>query len=216
MKHELRAQVIAAAQKMSAQGLSRGTSGNVSVRTEGGMLITPTGMPYDELRPSDIVEVSDAGHVAGGQRLPSSEWRMHLGIYAGRPECGAIVHTHSMFATTLSILRRELPAVHYMLAVAGGSTVRCAPYATFGTEELARNAVAALVDRKACLLANHGLIALGADLGDAYRVASEVEGVAEEYWRALQLGQPHILDDAEMARVVDKFTSYGQQPKRRF
>jgi L-fuculose-phosphate aldolase len=212
VKHELRAQVIATAQKMSAQGLSRGTSGNVSARVPGGCFITPTGMPYEELRPSDVVELRLDGSVAGGQRAPSSEWRLHLGIYASRPEIGAIVHTHSMFATTLSILRREIPAVHYMIAVAGGSVVPCAPYATFGSAELAENAARALDGRKACLLANHGLVAAGVDLKDAFRVAAEVETVAEQYWRALQIGQPVVLDDAEMARVAEKFESYGQQP----
>jgi L-fuculose-phosphate aldolase len=145
-----------------------------------------------------------------GSRLPSSEWRFHRDIYAARAEVGAIVHVHSPFATTLACLGRDIPAFHYMIAVAGGKDIRCAPYATFGTQTLSDHALRALVGRKACLLANHGMIAIGATPTDALALAVEVEALAEQYWRALQIGEPNILSDAEMIVVLDKFRSYGQ------
>jgi L-fuculose-phosphate aldolase len=204
--------VVETARRMNAIGLNQGTSGNVSVRTPAGFLITPTGLPYDELDLGDIVDLRDDGSVVGqGSRLPSSEWRIHRDIYAARTEAQAVVHAHPMFSTTLAINRMEIPAVHYMIAVAGGSTVRCAGYATFGSEELSRLTLAALDGRKACLMANHGLIAFGRSLADALKVAAEVENLAAQYWRALQVGTPVVLDDAEMARVIEKFKNYGQQ-----
>jgi L-fuculose-phosphate aldolase len=215
MKHELRGEIIGTAVTMNATGLNQGTSGNVSARVPGGFLITPSGVPYEDLRPHDVVELRMDGEVAGPRRLPaSSEWRMHLDIYKARPDAGAIVHTHSMFATTLALLRKEIPAVHYMIAVAGGHTIRCAPYATFGTAELAAFAVTALEDRKACLLANHGMIALGANLRAALRVAREIEALAAQYWRALQVGKPFVLDEEEMERVMEKFKTYGPRAAR--
>jgi len=216
MTHALRTELIATAQAMHRDGLAPGTSGNVSARTRGGMLITPSGVAYEQLQPSDVCELDPSGAPLGPRRLPpSSEWRLHLDIYAARPEIASIVHTHSRFATTLSCLRRDLPAVHYMIAVAGGPTVRCARYATYGTAELAGAAAEALVGRLACLLANHGLVALGASLPAALRVAREIELVAEEYLRALQVGQPFILPDEEIALVVDKFRDYGPRSPRR-
>jgi L-fuculose-phosphate aldolase len=216
MSHVLRSELIATARAMHADGLAPGTSGNVSARTRAGLLITPSGVPYDALAPSDLCELDARGEVVGPRRLPpSSEWRLHLGVYAARPEVAAIVHTHSRFATTLSTLRRDLPAVHYMIAVAGGPTVRCARYATYGTAALAEAAAEALVDRLACLLANHGLVALGASLPAALRVAREIEIVAEEYLRALQVGQPFVLPDEEIALVVAKFRDYGPRDPRR-
>ncbi len=215
MKHQLRAEIIATAVTMNHTGLNQGTSGNVSARVPGGFLITPSGVPYDELRPHEIVELRMDGEVAGPKGLPaSSEWRMHRDIYAARADAGAIVHTHSMFATTLALLRKEIPAVHYMIAVAGGPTIRCAPYATFGTAELAAYAVAALDGRKACLLANHGMIAIADSLRGALRIAREVEALAAQYWRALQVGQPFVLDDAEMEIVQEKFKTYGPRARR--
>jgi L-fuculose-phosphate aldolase len=210
MKHELRAEVLATAQRAHQRGLNAGTSGNVSARIAGGFLVTPSGVPYDDLRPAEIVEVRFDGTVAGAARHPSSEWRLHRDIYSARTDAAAIVHTHSMFATTLSCLRRDLPAVHYMIAVTGANLVRCARYATFGSAELAAHAVAALAGAKACLLANHGLVALGGSLREAFRIAEEVELVAAQYWRALQVGEPQVLDDAEMARVHQRFASYGR------
>ncbi len=208
----LRTAMIAAARRMNALGINQGKSGNLSQRIPGGFLVTPTGMPYDDLKPADIVAMDfKGGH--RGSRLPSSEWRFHRDILAARPEVSAIVHTHAMFATTLACLHREIPPFHYMVAVAGGDSVRCAPYATFGTEELSANAVAALDGRRACLLANHGMIAVGATLEQALALAVEVETLAAMYWRALQVGEPQLLDRAEMTRVLEKFRTYGQQRK---
>ncbi len=211
MSEALREAMIATARKMNASGLNQGTSGNLGVRVEGGFLLTPTGMDYDALVPDDLVFMRfDGSHE--GRRRPSSEWRFHRDILAARPDVGAVLHAHSMFCTTLACLRRGIPAFHYMVAMAGGPDVRCAPYATFGTEELSRNALAALEGRKACLLANHGMLALGKDLPGAFKLAVEVETLAAMYWRALQVGEPVILDGAEMERVLEKFKTYGQQP----
>lgn len=212
----LRNAVVSTARAMNSEGINRGRSGNVSARCRNdrfnGFLITPTGMPYDRTQADDVVAVHAAGAVRAGElRLPSSEWRFHRAIYEARPELDAIVHAHSTFATTLACLHRGIPAFHYMVATAGGKDIRCAPYARFGTEELAHAAVAALRDRRACLLAHHGLIAAGADLDAALALAVEVEGLAETYWRVLQVGDPVLLSDAEMDAVVHKFVTYGQQ-----
>jgi L-fuculose-phosphate aldolase len=203
-------QIIATCQRMNLLGINQGKSGNVSHRIPEGFLVTPTGMDYDTLEAADIVPMGFDGSHAG-LRLPSSEWRFHRDILAARPEVNAIVHTHSMFATTLACLGAEIPPFHYMVAVAGGDSIRCAPYATFGTEELSAHAVHALEGRKACLLANHGMIAVGDTLKSALTLAVEVETLAAMYWRALQVGEPNILDRAEMARVIEKFRTYGQQ-----
>jgi L-fuculose-phosphate aldolase len=206
----LRRELIATARRMNALGINQGKSGNLSHRIPGGFLVTPTGMDYDALKPTDIVAMGfDGSH--RGPRLPSSEWRFHRDILTARPEANAAVHTHAMFATTLACLGREIPPFHYMVAVAGGNTVRCAPYATFGTEALSRHALAALEGRSACLLANHGMIAIGGTLKAALALAVEVETLAAMYWRALQIGEPELLDGAEMARVLEKFRTYGQQ-----
>jgi L-fuculose-phosphate aldolase len=207
-----RREVLAAAVRVHALGLARGTSGNVSARVDGGMVITPSGRPYDRMTADDMVEVLHDGRVPGRQRVPSSEWRIHHDVYAARPEIGAVVHTHPRFGTTLSILRREIPAVHYMIAVTGDTVIRCAAYATFGTPELSRNALAALGARsKACLLANHGAVALGRDLDEALRIAEEAELLAEQYWRALQIGAPVVLGEEEMRAVLARFETYGQR-----
>jgi L-fuculose-phosphate aldolase len=203
--------VIAAARRTVALGLTHGTSGNVSVRDGPALLITPTAIPYDALEPADIVRLDAEGRPGPGQRAPSTEWRIHRDVYAARPEFGAVVHVHPPYATAIACLRKDLPAVHYMVALAGGSSVRCAAYATFGTAELSAAALEALADRKACLLANHGLVAAGADLDEALRVAEETERVAQVYWLALAAGTPCLLDDAEMARVAERFKSYGRQ-----
>ena len=205
--------MIATARRMNATGLNQGTSGNLSLRVDGGFLVTPTGMDYEALEPEDIVFMRmDGSHE--GRRRPSSEWRFHRDILAARPEVGAVLHAHAMFCTTLACLHRGIPAFHYMVAVAGGVDIRCAPYATFGTEELSRHAVTALEERKACLLANHGLIAVGTSLADALKRAVEVETLAAMYWRALQVGEPVLLSEAEMAVVLEKFKTYGQQMGR--
>ena len=203
--------LVKAAKHCWEGGLMPGTSGNLSMRIPRGMLITPSGVPYSELSPSDLVELEpDGTPVRAFSNVPSSEWRFHGQIYDRRPEVNAIVHTHSRYATTLSCLRRPIPAVHYMIAAAGVSQVRCADYATYGTAELGQHALAALEGAKACLLANHGLIALGASLKEATKVAFEIENVAALYWHALQAGQPVLLDDAEIRRVAEKLKTYGQ------
>jgi L-fuculose-phosphate aldolase len=204
----LRSRIVATARRMNALGINQGTSGNVSARVEGGFLVTPSGVPYDDFEPADIVHVSADGH-ATGHREPSSEWRFHRDIYATRPEAGAVVHTHSAYATTLACLGRPIPAFHYEVAFAGGKDIRCAPYRAFGTQALSEAALAALEGRRACLLAHHGVIAFGTDLDDALRLADKVEAMARLYWQALQLGEPAILDDGEMARIVERFRHYG-------
>ena len=204
-----RREIANACLQMNRTGINQGTSGNISVRVKGGFLLTPSGIAYDEMKPGDIVLMRpDASHV--GKCKPSSEWRFHHALMISRPEIGAVVHTHAMFATTLSCLGLEIPAVHYMIAAAGGETIRCAPYATYGTQETADNAVKALQGRNACLLANHGMIVVGPNLKKAMWLAVEVETLAAQYWRALQVGKPNILPKAEIQRVIDKFKTYGQ------
>lgn len=210
-EHRLRREIVDTALTMSREQLSPGTSGNVSARWGDGVLITPSGMAYETLEPADIVAVGPEGEVAEGSRKPSSEWPFHLSAYRARPDAQAIVHTHSLHATALACTRKPIPAFHYMVAVAGGSDIPVAAYATFGTEELAASIAAALVDRKACLIANHGQIACGATLGEALALAREVETLAAQYTIAMAAGEPHILDEAEMKRVLKRFTSYGQQ-----
>jgi len=205
----LRKAIIATALAMNALGINRGKSGNVSARWKDGFLITPSGLPYKESRPADIVFVGKNGN-ATGKRPPSSEWRFHYDIYRTRKDAQAVVHTHSSFATTLACLGMDVPAFHYMIAVAGGNSIRCAPYATFGSQELSDHALEALSKRKACLLANHGMIATGESLKRALALAVEVEALCEQYWRALQIGKPAILSDAEMEVVLEKFKTYGK------
>ena len=205
----LREAIIATALEMNARGLNRGKSGNVSARINDGFLVTPSGLAYESTRAQDLVAVTLDGQ-ARGPRQPSSEWRFHRDIYARRREVDAIVHAHSPFATTLACLGRDIPAFHYMVAVAGGKNIRCAAYATFGTQQLSDQALSALEQRKACLLANHGMIALGESLADALALAVEVEALAEQYWRALQIAPPNLLSDTEMDVVLEKFRTYGQ------
>jgi L-fuculose-phosphate aldolase len=207
----LRRRIIATARAINATSLNPGKSGNVSARSAGGMLITPTGMAYASLRPGDIVEVRMDGKVAGRQRKPSSEWRFHRDIYLARADVAAIVHVHSAHATALACTRRSIPAFHYMIAIAGGDSIRCAPYATFGTQRLSDLAVKALQGRKACLLANHGMIACGESVEAALAMATEVEFLAQQYAISLQLGGPVVLGGAEMRTVLEKFKSYGRQ-----
>jgi L-fuculose-phosphate aldolase len=210
----LRKQVIATALEMNALRLNRGKSGNVSARIADGFLVTPTGLAYESMQPGDVVAMKQDG-TAHGPRLPSSEWRFHRDIYAARPEVGAIVHAHSPFATSIACLGRDIPPFHYMIAVAGGKDIRCAAYATFGTQHLSDHALRALEGRKACLLANHGMIAVGTSLSAALALAVEVEALAEQYWRALQIGTPNLLSHAEMEVVLEKFRTYGQPDAER-
>jgi L-fuculose-phosphate aldolase len=209
-ERHIRYRVAAAARHLYTTGMNPGRSGNLSARLERGFVITPSGAPYDSMHPDDLVFLDDDGEHGGGQGKPSSEWRLHLEIYTRRPEIGAVVHTHSPFATTLACLHRAIPPFHYEIAFAGGSDIRCAPYATFGTPALSDRAVEALIDRRACLLANHGAVAIGADLEAAVELAEKVEALARLYWQALQVGEPALLDEAEMARVLAKFSTYGK------
>jgi len=205
----LRGQVIATARALNAKNLNRGKAGNVSTRVEGGFLVTPSGMAYDALLADDIVAVKDDGAIVGS-RAPSSEWRLHQAIYAARSDVAAIVHAHSPFATALACLDRGIPSFHYMVAVAGGHDIRCAPYATFGTAELAAHTVGALAGRHACLLAHHGLITAGRNLDHALALAVDVEALAEIYCRALAIGEPAHLSAQQMNAVAHQFAAYGQ------
>jgi len=208
---KLREAVISACRELTRLRLTHGTSGNISLRRdERQFFVSPTGMSYDALEADDIPLVNLDGRWFG-RRLPSSEWRFHRDIFKSRNDVGAIVHTHSMNATALACTGRGIPAFHYMVAVAGGADIRCAPYYTFGTQSLSDAAVAALEGRKACLLANHGVIAVGADLAAALALAGEVENLAAQYCAALALGDVRILDEADMRPVLDKFRTYGKQ-----
>lgn len=206
----LRQEIIDTALAMSESGLSPGTSGNVSARWGEGMLITPTGMPYADLIPEDIVFIDQSGK-AQGKRKPSSEWRFHLAAYSVRANEQAVLHAHSRFATALACARKAIPAFHYMVAVAGGDDIPLAGYALFGTSELAKEVAEALKERKACLMANHGQLACGPDLSGALSLAHEIEALAAQYVAALQAGEPHILSKDQMAEVLERFTAYGQQ-----
>lgn len=206
----LRDEVLAAARGLKARRLTAGRSGNVSARLGDGLLITPSGVPYEEMEAHHLVRLDAAGQAAPGALVPSSEWQLHREIYRARPDVQAIVHAHPRFTTALACARREIPAFHYMVAIAGGRSIRCAPYATFGSLDLARHAVEALRDRRACLLSNHGSVAVNATPARALDLIEEVEWLAAQYLAALTAGPPTILWDAEMDRVVEKFRTYGQ------
>jgi L-fuculose-phosphate aldolase len=215
----LKRQIIATARAMNALGLNQGASGNVSVRRPDGqgMYVTPSGLAYDAMRPSDIVSMDWSGEwaVKAEGRKPSSEWRFHRDILMARPEFGAVVHAHPVHCTALAVHGRGIGPFHYMVALAGGRDIRCAGYATFGTQELSDLVIEALCDRKACLMAHHGLIACGADLDRALALAVEVETLAAQYLAALQLGEPPELTDAQMDDVLAKVArgyGYGSGP----
>ena len=212
---QLRTGIVTACRRMNALGINQGTSGNISARYGDRMLITPSGVPYDDMSPDDIAAMPIEGEYGSweGPLAPSTEWRFHHDITRARTEIGAIVHTHSTYATTLAIARKEIPACHYMIAAAGGSTIRCANYATYGTKELSNNALAALEERTCCLLANHGMIATGANLDKAMWLAVELETIAKQYYLSLSIGGPVLLPDDEIARVMEGFKSYGPRPK---
>ena len=205
---KLRRAIIDTCLEMNASGLNQGTSGNVSARVEGGMLITPSGMPYKTMKRKHIVYMQEDGSYEG-DLVPSTEWRFHLDIMNSRPEVNAIVHAHPTFCTTLAILKKGIPRLHYMIAVAGGDDIRCAPYATFGTQELSDNAIKALEGRKACLLAHHGMIATGPDLAKAMWLAIEVETLAKQYYYTLQAGGPPLLSKSEITNVAERIKTYG-------
>jgi L-fuculose-phosphate aldolase len=205
---EMRQSIIDACRRMNELGINQGTSGNISVRHRDGMLITPTSVPYHDMRPEQIVFMQFDGSFAAGQR-PSSEWRFHLDILRSRSQVNAVVHAHPPYATILSIMGLEIPPIHYMIAAAGGDTIRCAPYATYGTSELSDHAVKALEDRFACLLGHHGMIAIGSSLAKALWLAVEVEALARQYHGCLQIGTPPLLSRDEIERVRQKFAGYG-------
>ena len=207
---DLPALVAEFARRSVTAGLNQGTSGNVSARSPEGFLITPSGRDMTGLGTADVVPVAMDGAAPEGLK-PSSEWRFHRDIYAAFPEAGAIVHAHSPFAVALACLRRDIPPFHYMVAMAGGTDIRCARYATFGTQALSDAVVAALKDRRACLMANHGLVAWGKSLAGALAMALEVEALCGQYLRCLQVGEPVLLSEAEMAEVLEKFRDYGSK-----
>lgn len=202
-------EIIDTCLEMTRLGLNQGTAGNVSVRYQGGMLITPTGTPYDRLTEENIVFVDSDGQFEAG-KIPSSEWRFHLAVYQARPDANAVVHNHAVHCTALSILNRPIPAIHYMIAVAGGNSVPCAPYATFGTQKLSEYVYQAMQDRKATLLQHHGLIACEENLQKALWLAHEVEVLARLYLTTLAIVDPvPVLPDEEIAIVLEKFKTYG-------
>jgi L-fuculose-phosphate aldolase len=213
----LRQSIIAHCREMNASGLNQGTSGNISVRAGDGMLITPSAVPYDVMTP-DMIAAVPLGDISGldtappvweGPLKPSTEWRFHRDILKARPEINAVVHTHSPFATILAIAGKSIPACHYMVAAFGGPDIRLAPYATFGTAELSAHAVSALHGRLGCLLANHGMIAIGPTLERAMWLAVELETIARQYYHCLVIGGAVILDDDEIERVRARFAGYG-------
>jgi L-fuculose-phosphate aldolase len=209
----LRVAIVEQARFMNASGLNQGTSGNISARCGEAMLITPSAVPYETLAPGMIARMPLAAEDGryDGPLKPSTEWRFHRDILRARPDVGAVVHAHATHATVLSILRREIPACHYMIAAFGGPTIRCADYATFGTAELSRQALAALEGRQGCLLANHGMIVVGKSLARAMWLAVELETLARQYVLALQTGTPVILSDEEIEQVRGLFAGYGRQ-----
>ncbi len=196
---------------MNNTGLNQGTSGNISVRFEDQMLITPSAIPYAEMKPEMIASMPIEGKYGAWDGLykPSSEWRFHLDIMKSRPDVNAVVHTHSIYATVIAITRKEIPAIHYMIAAFGGNTIRCAPYARYGTKALSDYAIAALKDRNGCLLANHGMIAAGPSLKKTMWLAVELETLAKQYHLALSIGKPAILSEAEINETIAAFATYG-------
>lgn len=201
----IRMRLVAAARRLHSLGANAGTAGNLSARADHGYIITPSGMAYDRMHPEDLVYMGQDWTHGGGQRVPSSEWRLHRDVYASDPDIQAVVHTHSPQATALACLAMPIPAFHYEVALAGGPDIRCAPYSTFGTQALSDGAVAALRGRRACLLAQHGVLATGASLEAAVSIAEKVEYLAGVYATALRLGTPRILDDEEMKRVAAQY-----------
>lgn len=207
---DARSRIIATMRAMAARGLNRGTAGNVSVRQGAGMLITPSGIDAEQLAPGDIVAVDAAGAWPATSLKPSSEWRMHHRLLERRADVAAVVHCHSRHATILACAGRDIPAVHYMVGVSGGSRVPLAPYAPFGSRELADIVAETVGSGRACLMANHGLVTLGATLEQALSIAEQIEEQAAVYWGTLLIGGPRLLDEAAMADVLERLSRYGQ------
>lgn len=211
-ERKLRRAIIDACLTMNSSGFNQGTSGNISARWQDGLLITPSGISYDDLTPKDIVWMDLEGRFDHPLK-PSSEWRIHRDIIARRPDVGAVVHAHPPYATALAINRMEIPPVHYMIVVGGGGSVRVADYALYGTAELSENVLAAMEDRTACLMANHGLVATGPTVARALWVAMEIETLARQYSLALHVGQPTHLTPQEVAESLAKLSGYGLRSK---
>jgi len=209
-EEELRGLLVAVMQEMGASGLNSGTAGNASVRLGERFLVTPSGIPADRLTPDTIVNLDRDGAYEGEIR-PTSEWRMHVGLLAGRPDINAVVHSHSRFATTLACANKPIPPLHYMTAVSGGFEISLAPYAIFGSEELAQSVITTLDGRRACLMANHGQIALGRTPEEALMIAREVEVQASYYYGTLAIGGPTLLSQDNMNAVLGAFANYGQK-----
>ena len=208
-----RSALVRACREMGSLGINQGTSGNISVRTDTGILVTPSGMPYDRMEPEDIVAMNwDGEWTARGHNVPSTEWRFHLAILKENQEIGAVVHAHPIYCSTLSIMGLSIPAIHYMIAAAGGNDIPCAPYAQYGTDALSKHALTALVNRRACLLAHHGLIATGSTLEKAMWLAVEVEVLARQYHGCLQIGTPKVLPDDEIDSILKRWGDYGLRP----
>ena len=212
-EHALRESMVLTCRDMNRLGINRGTSGNVSLRHGPGLLVTPTGIPYEAMTPDQIVQLDWEGNFTG-DILPSSEWRIHRDVLHARPDLNALVHTHSTNATTLSVMGRDIPPLHYLIASAGGRDIRCAPYATFGTQELAVAVLTAMRDRRACLMGHHGMLAGHATLARALSLAVTVEEMATLYLNCLPFGEPPLLDDTEIVTLLERFRTYGQQPNR--
>lgn len=206
----LRETLLQTARRLVSLGLNKGTAGNASVRLDADtLLITPSGIPPEDMTAGTLVALSFSGSTQSPCR-PSTEWRLHRDLLAQRPDANAVIHVHSPFAVTLACLHKDIPPFNYMIAAAGGHSIRCASYALFGTQALSDAALKAIEGRNACLLAHHGMVAVGRDLKHALSVALEVESLCEQYWRILQLGKPILLSDAQMQEVLEQFKHYGQ------
>lgn len=215
LMEKARKEIVEYGKKLVTSNLTKGTGGNLSVfdRETGYMAITPSGIDFFEIQPEDIVIMDLEGNIVEGDRLPSSEWEMHLLQYKERTDLDAVIHAHTTYATVLACLRWELPATHYMIAVAG-KNVRCTEYATYGSHELAVNATKAMMDRRAVILANHGILAGANDLLNAFNIIEEIEYCSQIYYMAKSIGEPVVLPDEEMALMAEKFKTYGQRTKK--
>lgn len=203
----LREQLIATARAMNNSGLNQGTSGNVSVRSGDGFLLTPSALPYDQCQSQDMVLLDMAGQCTG-IRKPSTEWRMHRDLYVAHPDAGCILHAHATWCTTLACLEKPIPSFHYMVAIAGGDSIPLAPYALFGSQELSDAILRTLKGRRACLLAHHGVVCFTKDLENLLPLAIEIEALAKMYVQALQIGPPPLLSAEQMQNVLERFVSY--------
>ena len=214
-----RRRLVEIGQEISRLGFVKGTAGNASARASDGLLVTPSGITYADMKPNDVVHMKMDGEICYGRWMaqshtaPSSEWHLHRALYEARPEVNAILHTHPPFTTTLAVLGKSLPAIHYLIGIVNGNEVPCAPYRTFGTKELSEAVVETMGSRRACLVDHHGLIAVASNLHDALELTIQIESLAELYWRACAIGTPTIIDDDEMERVRAKFEEINYGPK---